>query len=43
VPRDLEDVALRLAEEKLGKENLTRRDLLAGRTLREVFDQYGVL
>jgi len=43
VPRDLEDEALRLAEVKMGKENLTRRDLLAGRTLREVFDQYGVL
>ncbi|HEX6961501.1 MAG TPA: RraA family protein [Lacipirellula sp.] len=43
VPRELEDEALRLAEEKIGKENLTRRDLLAGRTLREVFDQYGVL
>jgi 4-hydroxy-4-methyl-2-oxoglutarate aldolase len=43
VPRDLEDEALSLAEEKIGKENLTRRDLLAGRTLREVFDQYGVL
>ncbi|RIK87904.1 MAG: demethylmenaquinone methyltransferase [Planctomycetota bacterium] len=43
VPRELEDEALCLAEEKIAKENLTRRDLLAGRTLREVFDQYGVL
>lgn len=43
VPREVEDEVLRLADEKMGKENLTRRDLLAGRTLREVFDQYGVL
>lgn len=43
IPRDLEDESLCLAEEKLNKENLTRRDLLAGRTLREVFDEYGVL
>lgn len=43
IPRDLEDESLSLAEEKLNKENLTRRDLLAGRTLREVFDEYGVL
>jgi 4-hydroxy-4-methyl-2-oxoglutarate aldolase len=43
VPRDLEDQVLEMADDKMGKENLTRRDLLAGRSLREVFDQYGVL
>jgi 4-hydroxy-4-methyl-2-oxoglutarate aldolase len=43
IPREVEDVALRRAHEKLNKENLSRRDLLSGRTLREVFDQYGVL
>ena len=43
IPRDVEDETLRLADEKTNKENLTRRDLLAGRTLREVYDQYGVL
>lgn len=43
VPRDVEDEVLKLADEKMSKENLTRRDLLAGRSLREVFDQYGVL
>jgi 4-hydroxy-4-methyl-2-oxoglutarate aldolase len=43
IPRDLEEETLRLADEKMNKENLTRRDLLAGRTLREVFDEYGVL
>ena len=43
IPRDVEDEALRIADEKMNKENLTRRDLLAGRTLRDVFDEYGVL
>jgi 4-hydroxy-4-methyl-2-oxoglutarate aldolase len=43
VPRDVEDTALSLAYEKLHKENLSRRDLLAGHTLRQVFDEYGVL
>jgi 4-hydroxy-4-methyl-2-oxoglutarate aldolase len=43
VPREVETQALHLAAEKLGKENLTRRDLLAGHTLRNVFDKYGVL
>jgi regulator of RNase E activity RraA len=43
IPRDVEDEALRIADEKMNMENLTRRDLLAGRTLREVFDEYGVL
>lgn len=43
VPRDVEDQVLAMADDKMGKESLTRRDLLAGRSLREVFDQYGVL
>jgi regulator of RNase E activity RraA len=43
VPRDVEEESLRLADEKLHKENITRRDLLAGRSLRDVFDDYGVL
>jgi 4-hydroxy-4-methyl-2-oxoglutarate aldolase len=43
IPREVEEQALRLADDKMHKENLTRRDLLAGRTLREVFDEYGVL
>ncbi|MCC6492539.1 MAG: RraA family protein [Pirellulales bacterium] len=43
IPRSVEDQTLRLAEEKLTKENLTRRGLLEGRTLRQVFDEYGVL
>jgi regulator of RNase E activity RraA len=43
VPRPVEEQALRLAAEKIGKENDTRRELLKGRTLRDVFDEFGVL
>ncbi len=43
VPRDVEDEVLRRAEEKVGKENDSRRELLKGRTLREVYNQYRVL
>jgi 4-hydroxy-4-methyl-2-oxoglutarate aldolase len=43
IPREVEEETLHLAGEKMSKENSTRRDLLAGRTLREVFDEYGVL
>jgi regulator of RNase E activity RraA len=43
IPRAVEDEVLRRAEEKASKENATRRELLEGRTLREVFDKYRVL
>lgn len=43
IPRQVEEEVLRRAEEKAGKENSTRRELLEGRTLREVFDKYRVL
>ncbi|MFK7847677.1 MAG: RraA family protein [Rhodothermales bacterium] len=43
IPRDIEDEVLRLAQEKVGKENQTREALLAGKSLREVWEQYGVL
>ena len=43
IPRHVEDEVLRRAEEKAGKESATRRELLEGRTLREVFDKYRVL
>jgi regulator of RNase E activity RraA len=43
VPRRVEGEVLRLAEEKAGKENDSRRELLAGRSLREVYNQYQVL
>jgi 4-hydroxy-4-methyl-2-oxoglutarate aldolase len=43
VPREVEDEVLRRAAEKAGRENASRAELLAGKTLREVFDKYGVL
>jgi 4-hydroxy-4-methyl-2-oxoglutarate aldolase len=43
IPRSVEPEVLRLASEKVGKENATRRELLAGRTLRDVFNEYRVL
>jgi regulator of RNase E activity RraA len=43
VPKDVEDVVLGLAEEKVGKENASRRELINGRTLRDVYDHYRVL
>lgn len=43
VPSALEDKVLNLAAEKVGKESDSRRELLKGRTLREVYDEYGVL
>ncbi len=43
VPQAVEEQALRLAQDKVGKESLSRRDLMAGKTLREVYDTYRVL
>lgn len=43
VPREVEAQVLYLAEEKVGKETDSRRELLAGRSLREVYQKYGVL
>ena len=43
IPKEVEKDALGLAREKIGKESLTRNELLAGKTLREVYDTYGVL
>lgn len=43
VPREVERQVLVQAREKVGKENLTRKELLEGKTLREVYDKYGVL
>lgn len=43
IPHAVEDEALRLAAEKVSKENDSRQELLAGKSLREVYDQYGVL
>ncbi len=43
VPRAVEEKVLSLAEEKVGKENESRRELMNGRSLRDVFREYGVL
>ena len=43
VPGEVEAEVLRLAEEKIGKENASRRELLKGRSLRDVFNEYRVL
>ncbi len=43
VPTQVEKTVLLKAQEKVGKENLSRRELIAGKTLREVYNTYGVL
>ncbi len=43
VPNEVEKEVLVQAREKVHKENLSNRELLAGKTLREVFAKYGVL
>ena len=43
IPADVEDEVLKLAQEKVGKESLSRRALQEGKTLRETYNTYGVL
>jgi 4-hydroxy-4-methyl-2-oxoglutarate aldolase len=43
VPTDAEEEALRMAFEKVSKENRTRDELLKGRLLGDVYAKYGVL
>jgi 4-hydroxy-4-methyl-2-oxoglutarate aldolase len=43
VPREGEQEMLILAHDKATKEKMSRQELLAGKTLREVYDRYGVL
>lgn len=43
IPREVEDKVLTLAAEKAGKESLSRQELFEGKSLREVYDKYGVL
>jgi regulator of RNase E activity RraA len=43
VPRQVEEETLARAYDKVVKENLSRRDLLNGDSLRTVFDRHGVL
>lgn len=43
IPKAAEQEVLAQAKEKVQKEDHSRRDLLNGKTLRQVFDTYGVL
>lgn len=43
VPRNVEENVLKLAVEKVGKENASRKELHEGKTLREVYNKYRVL
>jgi regulator of RNase E activity RraA len=43
IPRDVEERTIQLATEKVTAENSTRRELLKGRSLRDVFNEFGVL
>jgi len=43
VPREVEKDVLKLAMEKAGRESLARKDLLAGKSLREVYDRHQAL
>ena len=43
IPQKVEAEVLRLAAEKVSKENASRRALISGRKLRDVFDEFGVL
>ena len=43
IPQAAEKKVIELAMDKVGKEDFSRAALLEGRTLRDVFDEYGVL
>ena len=43
IPRDVEEQALTIAQDKVAKESQTRTMLQEGKTLREAYDTYGVL
>lgn len=43
VPKEVEKDMLCLANEKVSKESMSRKELLNGKTLREVYEKYGVL
>jgi 4-hydroxy-4-methyl-2-oxoglutarate aldolase len=43
IPREVEEAVIERALEKVEGENKTRRELQAGRTLREVYNKYGIL
>jgi 4-hydroxy-4-methyl-2-oxoglutarate aldolase len=43
IPREAEETVIRRALEKMEGENKTRLGLQEGKTLREVYDKYGIL
>jgi 4-hydroxy-4-methyl-2-oxoglutarate aldolase len=43
VPKEAEQEVLQRGQEKAKKENMSRKDLTEGKTLREVYNKYGVL
>jgi regulator of RNase E activity RraA len=43
IPRQLAEQVVTAAKEKAGKENASRKELIAGKTLRAVYDKYKVL
>jgi regulator of RNase E activity RraA len=43
IPGKVEQKVLTLAEDKVNKESFSKRDILKGKKLREVYDKYGVL
>jgi 4-hydroxy-4-methyl-2-oxoglutarate aldolase len=43
IPREAEDTVIQRALEKVDGENRTRLELQAGKTLREVYNRYGIL
>src|SRR5215510_62830 len=43
IPKGVEETVLRRAQEKVNRENLSRKELTNGKTLREVYNKYGVL
>ncbi|MCB0111610.1 MAG: hypothetical protein KDE53_37060, partial [Caldilineaceae bacterium] len=43
IPQAIEGTVIELALEKVGKESQARSELKAGKTLREVYDKYGIL
>jgi 4-hydroxy-4-methyl-2-oxoglutarate aldolase len=43
VPNEVEGEVLLKAQEKVEKENFSRKELLEGKSLREVYRKYGVL
>jgi regulator of RNase E activity RraA len=43
IPQQVENELYNLAKEKVNAENISRKELLEGKTLREVYDKYGAL